>query len=91
MTIFTIEKPEDLPRILISYVLQTRRFGSCYVHAAVRQAVDNTWSHKVKDMAFSINGYGRSLQSGGHKYKVAVKYWDTGKPVPSKVLKSIAA
>jgi hypothetical protein len=54
-------------------------------------AVDFTWCHKVDDVAFSINSYGRSLQVGGHKYKVAAKYWETGKPVPSKVLKEIAA
>ena len=54
-------------------------------------AVDFTWYHKVGDVAFSISSYGRSLQGGGHKYKVAAKYCETGKPVPSKVLKSIAA
>jgi hypothetical protein len=91
MTKFTIDKPENLPSILINYVMQTRKFGSCYVHTAVRMAVDFTWCHKVGDVAFSINSYGRSLQVGGHKYKVAAKYWETGKPVPSKVLKEIAA
>jgi hypothetical protein len=90
MTIFTIDKPEDLPGILTNYVLQTRRFGHTYVHAAVRMAVDFNWHHKVGDVVFSINGYGRSLQGGGHKYKVHARY-DNGKPVPSKVLKSIAA
>jgi len=91
MTIFTIDKPEDLPNILINYVLKTRNFGSCYVHAAVRMAVDSTWHHKFGDVVFSINGYGRSLQGGGHKYKVAAKYCETGKPVPSKILKSLLA
>jgi len=40
-------------------------------------------------MIFSWQGYGRSLQSGGHKYKVHAYYTATGKPVPSKILQSI--
>jgi hypothetical protein len=34
-------------------------------------------------------GYGRSLQAGGHKYKAHARYGD-GKPVPTKLLRSIA-
>jgi len=78
---------------LLSYVIQTRRYGSTYVHSAVRKAV-----HGWQGIEGSLNGervvatfcgYGRSLQSGGHKYKAHLRYVSSGKPVPSKLIGSV--
>lgn len=91
MTKLTINTPADLVRSLISYALQTRDFGHTYVHSAVRQAVDFRFRHEVDGMIFRISSYGRSLQGGGHKYKVHAISIANGKPVPSKVLKSTFA
>jgi hypothetical protein len=78
---------------ILPYVTQTRRYGSTYVHAAVRNAV-----HGWQGIEGTLNGervvatfcgYGRSLQGGGHKYKAHVRYVANGKPVPSKLINSI--
>jgi hypothetical protein len=78
---------------ILPYVRDTRQYGSTYVHAAVRNAV-----HGWQGIEGSLNGervvatfcgYGRSLQSGGHKYKAHVRYVATGKPVPSNLINSI--
>lgn len=78
---------------LIPYVRDTRQYGSTYVHAAVRKAI-----HGWQGVEGSLNGervvatfcgYGRSLQSGGHKYKAHLRFAATGKPVPSKLISSI--
>jgi hypothetical protein len=78
---------------ILPYVRETRQYGSTYVHAAVRAAV-----HGWQGIEGSLNGervvatfcgYGRSLQSGGHKYKAHVRYVATGKPVPSNLINSI--
>jgi len=78
---------------LIPYVIETRQFGSTYVHSAIRKAI-----HGWKGLQGSLNGeqvvatftgYGRSLQAGGHKYKAHLRYVESGKPVPSKLISSI--
>jgi hypothetical protein len=62
----------------------TRTFGYCYVHASKRA---HAWtSCQYNGIVFTYSGYGRSLAAGGHKYKVHARYFETGKPVPSKVL-----
>lgn len=91
MTKLAINTPAELTRMLIAYALQTRDFGHTYVHAAVRNAVDFHFRHEVDGMVFRISSYGRSLQGGGHKYKVHAISIANGKPVPSKVLKSTFA
>lgn len=65
---------------LAALTLQTRRYGNCYVPVALRNTENNG------EIQFSISSFGRSLQSGGHKYKVHARYAESGKPVPSKVL-----
>jgi hypothetical protein len=77
------------PRYWAILTLQTRKHGSCYVHAKARA---QSFGYKACDhdsMIFSWQSYGRSLQSGGHKYKVHAHYAETGKPVPSKILERI--
>lgn len=64
-----------------SYVLQTRRYGSCYVKVGDRPNFGT-----VEGITYSYASWGRSLQSGGHKYKAYAHYADTGKPVPTKLL-----
>ena len=70
-----------MPAHQSSYVLQTRRYGSCYVKVGDRPNFGT-----VAGITYSYTSYGRSLQSGGHKYKAHANYADTGKPVPTKLL-----
>ena len=70
-----------MPAHQSSYVLQTRRYGSCYVKVGDRPNFGT-----VDGIAYSFRSYGRSLQNGGHKYKAYANYADTGKPVPTKLL-----
>jgi hypothetical protein len=74
---------------LITLALQTRRFGHCYVPADIR---NNVWGWRGVthgDIKLSFRGFGRSLQSGGHKYKVHARYVANDMPVPSKVLAAL--
>jgi hypothetical protein len=74
----------------IAQTLKTRSFGHTYVHAAARAEADfafRTFEHD--GIIFSYTGWGRSLNTGGHKYKVHARYSDSGKPVPAKVLRSL--
>jgi hypothetical protein len=80
---------------LIPYVTQTRRFGSTYVHAAVRQAVHG-WQGiqgtlDGEPVTATFCGYGRSLQGGGHKYKAHLRFVKSGKPVRSKDFSRVQA
>jgi hypothetical protein len=77
------------PRYWAILTLQTRKYGSTYVHAPARAQSFGHAACEHDGMIFSWQGYGRSLQSGGHKYKVHAYYTATGKPVPSKILKEI--
>jgi len=61
-------------------VKQTRQYGSCYVHSGMRVNL------KIDGISFCVTGYGRSLQGGGHKYKVYAYSIETGRPVPTKDL-----
>ena len=65
----------------IAQVIKTRKFGSTYVHAGGRAQFN------YGDITFYITSYGRSLQSGGHKYKV-LAYRD-GKPVKTAELRTL--
>ncbi len=73
--------PAQIPNALAALALQTRRFGHCYVPAQLRGR------HEFGAIVFDASGFGRSLESGGNKYKVHA--WDktTRKPVPSVVLR----
>jgi hypothetical protein len=78
---------------LLPYVQSTRRYGSTYVHAAVRNAVHG-WEGiqgtlNGERVVATYTGYGRSLIVGGHKYKAHCRYIASGKPVPSKLISSI--
>ena len=78
---------------ILPYVCQTRRFGHTYIHASIRASIDG-WQGvegtlNGERVIATYSSYGRSLQSGGHKYKAHVKYIATGKPVPSKLISSI--
>lgn len=75
---------------ILSYVIQTRRYGHVYVHAGVRRAVAGWQGVTVQGVKFTFRGFGRSLQKGGHKYKAHANYEDTGKPVPTKALREMA-
>jgi len=81
----------SLIRSLISYTLQTRTFGHTYVHSAVRQNVQFHYKHEISGVIFRITSYGRSLQAGGHKYKVHAIDATTGKPIRTKKLNEIFA
>ena len=70
-----------MPAHQSSYVLQTRRYGSCYVKVGDRPNFGT-----VDGITYSYTSWGRSLQSGGHKYKAHANYADTGTPVPTKLL-----
>jgi len=78
---------------LIAYVQCTRRYGQCYVHANVRRSMfrfdgvlGEVGGRRVR---LTWTGWGRSLQSGGHKYKAHARFTDTGKPVPTILLRTI--
>ena len=77
---------------LIAYVQCTRRYGNCYVHACVRRSIyrfDGILGEvNGRRVRLTWTGWGRSLQVGGHKYKAHARYCD-GKPVPTKLLRSI--
>ena len=73
----------------IAQVGKTRKFGHTYVHANVRQETMAWKAFEHDGIIFSYSSYGRSLNSGGHKYKVSARYAATGKPVSTKVLKAI--
>jgi|694.fasta_scaffold03227_1 hypothetical protein len=78
---------------LIAYVQSTRRYGYCYVHRIVRKSAfsfDGVLGEVAgRRVRLTWTGWGRSIQFGGHKYKAHARY-DDGKPVPTKLLRSIA-
>lgn len=73
----------------VSLVMQTRRYGHTYVHSGARAAQFSFRAFEHNGIIFSYTGWGRSLNTGGHKYKVHARYVDNGKPVPSKILKTL--
>lgn len=74
------------PQYWSALVRQTRSFGHTYVHSQARAEVMGWKGTTFGNVLFTFSGYGRSLQSGGHKYKVHARNVDTGKPTPSKDL-----
>ena len=75
----------------VKRTLQTRRYGHTYVHTGARAATQSSFCAFEHDgVIFSYTGWGRSLNSGGHKYKVHARYADSGKPVPTKILSALA-
>jgi hypothetical protein len=78
------------PSYWAALTIQTRRFGHTYVHSPARKSAGFRWkAYEHAGIVFSYGGWGRSLDTGGHKYKVHARYAETNKPVPSKVLKSL--
>lgn len=70
--------------------MQTRGYGHTYVHSGARAATQFRFrAFEHNGMIFSYTGWGRSLNTGGHKYKVHARYADSGKPVSSKILKTL--
>ena len=61
--------------------LKTRQYGHTYVHVGA----PHEFAHN--DIIFRVQGYGRSLQGGGHKY--VVRATRDGKPVPTTVLRTL--
>jgi hypothetical protein len=49
----------------VAQAIKTRNFGHTYVHVSA----PSEFQHE--DIVFCVSGYGRSLQVGGHKYKVS--------------------
>ena len=66
----------------IAQVIKTRQFGHTYVHSGAPHELHHG------DVTFFVTGYGRSLQSGGHKYKVSATR--DGKPVKTAELRTLA-
>lgn len=64
----------------------TRQWGHCYVHASKRALGGIV---QWENILFIHSSWGRSLAGGGHKYKVHARYVETGKPVPTSVLREI--
>ena len=64
-------------------VIKTRKYGHTYVHVGA----PHEFTHN--DIIFRVQGYGRSLQGGGHKY--VVRATRNGKPVPAVELRTVAA
>lgn len=80
----TTSAPTETDRRLrywVTSVLQSRTYGATYMKVGFRQPFDHG------DIRFSCAGYGRSLQSGGNKYK-AYAHRD-GRPVPSRELEKL--
>ena len=76
-------------RYWVALTLATRAYGSCYLHKDKR-GIDYTHDGDPTGyIVFVWRSYGRSLAGGGHRYKVSARYTQTGKPVPTKVLKSL--
>jgi hypothetical protein len=74
----------------VAQTMTTRRYGHTYVHAGARASANWSWEALTHEgIVFSFTGWGRSLTSRGHKYKVHARYAQTGKPVPSKVLSAL--
>lgn len=69
------------PSYYAELTLKTRKFGSCYVHAGNR----SNFNHQ--EITFFVTGYGRSLESGGNKYKGSA--YRNGKPVSSTELQAM--
>jgi len=67
----------------VAQVAKTRQYGHTYVHSGGRSQLDHG------DITFYVTSYGRSLQSGGNKYKVLA--YRNGKPVPTKELRTLTA
>lgn len=65
----------------IAQVIKTRTYGHTYVHAGARA------QFSYGEITFHIASYGRSLQSGGHKYKVTATL--AGKPVKTAELRAL--
>lgn len=82
---------------IIGCIDRNRKFGQCYVAKPVRDAVKERWdaiptAHiGERGVRLYWTGWGRSLESGGHKYKSYAVFRDTGKPVASKDLGKIEA
>lgn len=76
-------KPANNDKYYASLALQTRSYGHCYVHSGMRA----NWTGD-NGILYLVSGYGRSQQSGGHKYKVHAVGYDA-KPIPTKVLSAI--
>ena len=68
--------------------ITTRTWGHTYIHKGMR-GIDFCHSHLTGDMTFLWGSYGRSLAGGGHRYKVRAVYVATGRPVSTKILKSL--
>jgi hypothetical protein len=64
-------------------VIKTRKYGDTYVHVGA----PHEFQHE--GITFRVTGYGRSLESGGHKYKVYATR--DGKPVPTAILRTFRA
>ena len=74
----------------VALAMQTRRFGQTYVRSGAREEASASYRAFEHDgIRFSFSSWGRSLNTGGHKYKVHARYADSGKPVPTKVLKML--
>ena len=67
-----------------SLVLKTRQYGHCYIHAAKRIDLRPII---LNGICFYWGSFGRSIQGGGHKYKV--RAMKDGKPVKTKDLQSM--
>ena len=66
----------------VAQVIKTRTYGHTYVHSGAPHEFQHL------DISFAVSGYGRSIQGGGHKYKVSATR--DGKPVKTAELRTLA-
>ena len=65
----------------IQKVIQTRKYGSCYIPVASRDGM------AVEGTRYLWTPFGRSAEKGGNKHK-AYAHDSDGRPVPSKNLRA---
>jgi hypothetical protein len=75
------QTPEFNLAYFAGQAIHTRRFGHTYVHKGAPDV------YYFGEIVFTVTGFGRSLQGGGHKYKVSARRND--KAVPNEELQSL--
>lgn len=89
LSTFTVQV-EETPEInaeltyWVEQVKKTRNYGHTYVHVGMREDRNPYAAFEHGGITFSFVSFGRSLGSGGHKYKVRAHRG--GKPVSTKEL-----
>ena len=80
----SVEVTSDTVKYFLKAALETRRYGSTYIHVGKRIGGFN-----YKNLRIFYTSFGKSLQNGGHKFKAYAWYVEDNKPVPSKEIKKM--